>query len=69
MQLQGKRVAILAENLYEDIRVVVPGVAASRGWSRVTIVGSGKDTYTSKHGYPVRADTGLRTYGWPILTP
>jgi len=57
MQLQGKRIAILAEDLYEDLELWYPVLRFREAGAEVTLVGSGKDTYTSKHGYPVQADT------------
>lgn len=56
MDLQGKRIAILAENLYEDLELWYPALRLREAGAEVTIVGSGADTYTSKHGYPVQAD-------------
>ena len=57
MQLQGKRIAILAEDLYEDLELWYPVLRFREAGAEVTLVGSGKDTYTSKHGYPVQGDT------------
>jgi protease I len=56
-QLQGKRIAILAEELYEDLELWYPSLRFRGAGAEVIFVGNGKDTYTSKHGYPVRADT------------
>jgi protease I len=57
MDLHGKRIAILAENLYEDLELWYPALRCREAGAEVTIVGSGAPTYTSKHGYPVQADT------------
>jgi len=56
MPLQGKRCAILAENLYEDLELWYPALRLREAGAEVTIVGGGAETYTSKHGYPVQAD-------------
>ncbi len=57
MRLQGKRVAILAENLYQEMELWVPYYRVMEEGGTVTIVGTGTaKTYTSKHGYPVAVD-------------
>jgi len=57
MRLQGKRVAILAENLYQELELWVPYYRLREEGAEVTIVGAGgARTYTSKHGYPVTVD-------------
>lgn len=58
MRLQGKRIAILAENLYQEMELWVPYYRLMEEGGTVTIVGTGTaKTYTSKHGYPVPVDT------------
>src|SRR5215211_6793574 len=57
MELQGKRVAILAENNYEDLELWYPLYRLREAGAEVFVVGTGTaDTYTSKHGYPVKVD-------------
>jgi len=57
MELTGKRVAILAEETYEDLELWYPALRLREAGAQVTIVGSGSaTTYHSKHGYPVTVD-------------
>ena len=57
MKLQGKRVAILAENLYQEMELWVPYYRLKEEGAEVKLVGAGDaNTYTSKHGYPVTVD-------------
>jgi protease I len=57
--LEGKRVAILVEDLYEDSELISPRDALRRAGALVTIVGpiEGR-TYTGKKGHAVAADAG-----------
>ena len=57
MKLQGKRIAILAENLYQEMELWVPYYRFREEGAEVKVVGAGgAKTYTSKHGYPVTVD-------------
>lgn len=57
MRLRGKRIAILAENLYQEMELWVPYYRLKEEGGTVTIIGTGTaKTYTSKHGYPVNVD-------------
>jgi protease I len=57
MTLTGKRVAILAENLYQEMELWVPYYRLKEEGAEVTVVGAGgAQSYTSKHGYPVKVD-------------
>jgi protease I len=58
MSLEGKRLAVLAEDLYEDLELWYPVLRLREAGADVVIVGTGSsETYTSKHGYPVSVDT------------
>ena len=57
MQLKGKRVAILAENLYQEMELWVPYYRLKEEGADVHVVGAGgAKSYASKHGYPVTVD-------------
>ncbi|HXH84690.1 MAG TPA: type 1 glutamine amidotransferase domain-containing protein [Candidatus Tectomicrobia bacterium] len=57
MKLRGKRIAILAENLYQEMELWVPCYRFREEGAEVLIVGAGgAKTYASKHGYPVSVD-------------
>jgi len=57
MSLKGKRVAILAENLYQEMELWVPYYRLKEAGAAVKVIGTGSaKSYTSKHGYPVTVD-------------
>lgn len=57
MSLKGKRVAILAENLYQEMELWVPYYRLKEAGAAVKVIGTGSaKSYTSKHGYPVVVD-------------
>jgi protease I len=58
MRLKGKRIAILAEDLYDVLELWVPYYRMLEEGAEVMIVGSGSaSVYSSKHGYQVEVDT------------
>ena len=62
MELRGTRVAILAENLYEDLELWYPLYRLREAGAEVFVVGTGTaTTYASKHGYPVKVDAEADT--------
>src|SRR5947209_17674324 len=57
MKLEGKRIAILAENLYQEMELWVPYYRFKEEGADVHVVGAGgAKSYASKHGYPVTVD-------------
>mgnify|MGYP005843086239 CR=1 FL=1 len=60
MKLQGKKIAILVEQDYQDLEVWYPALRLREDGAEVTFIGSGtSETYTGKYGYPVTADTSI----------
>ncbi len=59
MNLQGKRIAILAERQYEDLELWYPKLRLEEARAEVVIAGTGEPEYASKHGYPVRVDANV----------
>ena len=56
MSLEGKRVAILVEDLYQDQEVWYPYFRLKEAGVEVLVVGTNKKEYKSKHGYPITAN-------------
>ncbi|PYN05781.1 MAG: hypothetical protein DME02_18350 [Candidatus Rokuibacteriota bacterium] len=57
MKLEGKRIAILAENMYQEMELWVPYYRLREEGADVKVIGAGgAKSYTSKHGYPVNVD-------------
>lgn len=59
-RLEGKNIAILVEDMYEDLELWYPLLRMREAGAKVTVVGpQAGQTYTSKHGYPVQAETSV----------
>ena len=57
MELKGKRVAILVDNIYQEMEVWYPYFRLLEAGAEVVTVGAvAGQTYTSKLGYPCKAD-------------
>jgi protease I len=57
MELRGKRVAVLAENNYQELELWYPLLRLREAGAETFVVGTGSgDMYTSKSGYPVSVD-------------
>jgi protease I len=58
MSLEGKRIAVLAEDLYQELELWYPVLRLREAGADVVMVGTGSsETYTGKHGYPVTVHT------------
>ena len=68
MNLKGKRIAILAENLYQEMELWVPYYRMKEEGAEVKVVGAGgARSYASKHGYPVTVDVQADTVTAPDM--
>ncbi len=57
MELEGKRVAVLAENNYQELELWYPLLRLREAGAETFVVGTGSaGTYKSKGGYPVNVD-------------
>ncbi|MGD1995951.1 MAG: type 1 glutamine amidotransferase domain-containing protein [Anaerolineae bacterium] len=57
MELKGKRIAILAEDNYQELELWYPLLRMREAGAEVKVVGMpGVEVYHSKHGYPVNPD-------------
>jgi len=60
MKLRGKKIAIFAENLYEELEIWVPYYRLIEEGAEVKIIGSGTSAeYKGKYGYPVKVDLSI----------
>lgn len=57
MELKGKRVAVLAENMYQELELWYPLLRLREAGVEVVAVGTGRaKTYKGKYGYPIDED-------------
>lgn len=63
MRIEGKNIAILAEDHYEDLELWYPYLRMKEaGAASVKVIGMpGVEVYQSKHGYPVQVDLSADT--------
>lgn len=55
--IQGKKIAVLVEKLYEDLELWYPALRLREAGCDVKIVGpKAGEVYPSKHGYPAKSD-------------
>ena len=61
MELQGKRAAVLVEQMYQEMEVWYPVYRLREAGCQVTLVGpEAGQTYPSKLGYPARSDKAAK---------
>ncbi len=59
MELQGKKIIILIEQMYNDLEFWYPYYRLKEAGAEVVVAGSGSsEEYTGKSGIPCKADTG-----------
>jgi protease I len=57
MELEGKRVAILVDQIYQDLEVWYPYYRLKEAGAEVVVVGAkAGETYPGKYGYPIVAE-------------
>ncbi len=56
MELTGKKVIILIEDMYNEFEFWYPYYRLKEAGAEVVVAGGGKDQYTSKIGLPAKAD-------------
>jgi protease I len=57
--MKNKRVAIFAEELYEDLELWYPLIRLKEAGCAVDVIGTGKKKYAGKHGLPVKPDKDI----------
>lgn len=55
-----KKVAILVEDLYQDLEVWYPILRLKEEGIEVVVVGTGKGTYRGKYGYPIEENVPVQ---------
>jgi protease I len=57
MELEGKRIAVLAEDMYQELELWYPLLRMREAGAEAVVVGMpGVNEYHSKHGYPVQVE-------------
>jgi hypothetical protein len=55
--LSGRKILVLAEDLYEDLELWYPVLRFQEEGAQVVLAGTGREEYTGKNGHAVRVDT------------
>jgi protease I len=62
MELKGRKVLVLADDIYEDMELWYPKIRLTEAGAMVMVAGTEKKTYHGKHGYPVSVDGKITEY-------
>lgn len=57
--MKTKMVGILVEDIYQDLEVWYPLLRLKEEGFKVLVIGTGKETYRSKHGYEIKSDVSV----------
>ena len=64
MELKGKRIAMLVDNIYQEMEVWYPYFRFQEAGAEVIAVGAkAGETYTSKLGYPIKSQKSFDEIG------
>ncbi|MBD3233603.1 MAG: DJ-1/PfpI/YhbO family deglycase/protease [candidate division Zixibacteria bacterium] len=60
MALNGRKVAILVADYYEDMEFWYPYYRLKEEGAKVTVIGAEQSTFSSKHGLPAKSDIAVK---------
>jgi len=60
MRLKNKKIAMFIEDIFEDLEFWYPYYRMKEEGAIVTVIGSGKESYTGKNGVPAKQDISIK---------